>query len=313
MNSVDLPLYSPAPTWTGRDDGPGPEHARWHNVIRPADHRTRDSVVLLGYATDEGVLRNDGRQGAAAGPEALRSALGGLAVHDDIARADAGTVATVGDDLEQSQEEVSRRVAELIDAGNLVILLGGGHETAFASHRGLYLGLGKEAAAIVNLDAHFDLREAPVPTSGTPFKQIADLVGEDFRYTVFGISGPNNTRALFDTAEALDVHVVTDVALMSLTPAEAGQAAARACENAHAVHLSIDLDVLPASVAPGVSAPAGLGVSLEHIYAMALAVARTGKLRLVDVVELNPTYDADSRTAKTAARLINDMVAALPR
>lgn len=313
MNSLDLPLFSPAPTWTGRDDGPGAEHARWHSVITPATEDTRDAVVLLGYATDEGVLRNDGRQGAAAGPEALRAALGGLAVHDEISRADAGTVATVGDDLEESQEEVSRRVAELIERDNLVILLGGGHETAFASHRGLYRGLGEKSAPIVNLDAHFDLRSAERPTSGTPFKQIADLVGDGFDYSVFGISQANNTRVLFETADALDVRVVTDVDLASLSPEEAGAAAVQACVGADAVHLSIDLDVLPAAVAPGVSAPAGLGVALERIHAMAVAVARTGKLRLVDVVELNHSYDEDSRTAKTAARLISDIVAALPR
>ena len=45
---------------------------------------------------------------------------------------------------------------------------------------------------------------------------------------------------------------------------------------------------------------------------MCMAAARTGKLRLVDVVELNPTYDVDGRTAKVAARLIHDITTALP-
>ena len=76
------------------------------------------------------------------------------------------------------------------------------------------------------------------------------------------------------------------------------------------IHLSIDLDVLPAAVAPGVSAPAGLGVDLPLIHAICVALAATGKLRLVDVVELNPTYDVDGRTARVAARLINDIVTA---
>ena len=60
----------------------------------------------------------------------------------------------------------------------------------------------------------------------------------------------------------------------------------------------------------GVSAPASLGVSYERIRAMAVAIARTGKLALVDVVELNPTFDIDNRTAKAAARLIDDIVTA---
>src|SRR5690625_6539485 len=58
--------------------------------------------------------------------------------------------------LEGSQKELSSRVATLIDAGHLTVILGGGHETAFGSHRGLFRSLG--AAQIINLDAHFDLR-----------------------------------------------------------------------------------------------------------------------------------------------------------
>ena len=50
---------------------------------------------------------------------------------------------------------------------------------------------------VINLDAHFDLREAPEATSGTPFLQMAraDLAaGRAFDYTVLGIAAPANTR-----------------------------------------------------------------------------------------------------------------------
>ena len=88
MNTEKAELFTPAPEWSGRSDGPGPEHARWHSVI----NQSTDSpapVTLLGFASDEGVLRNGGRQGAAAGPAALRAALGSLAVHHEHALADA--------------------------------------------------------------------------------------------------------------------------------------------------------------------------------------------------------------------------------
>lgn len=307
---MNKPLYSAPSPWSGRHDGPGPAHARWHSVVQPDDGVSTGGVALLGFASDEGVRRNGGRPGAAAGPAALRSALGGLAIHDDKPRIDAGTVTTQGDDLAGAHEALSDSVEKLIRRDHLVVVLGGGHETAFGSHRGLYRGLDEKPAAIVNLDAHFDLRSADEATSGTPFRQIAELVGADFDYSVFGISRPNNTRVLFETAEALGTTIVTDEELIELSPAEAGTRAARTTTRRDAIHLSIDLDVLPAAVAPGVSAPAGLGVALEKVRAMALAVARTGRLRLVDVVELNPSFDVDSRTAKTAARLIDDIVAA---
>ena len=297
-------MFTPAPAWTGRNDGPGPEHARWHSVINTS---TAPGAALLGFATDEGVRRNGGRVGAADGPEALRAALGSLAVHDEFPRHDAGTVVTEGKDLESAQEEVSVKVEELVRAGHLPIVLGGGHETSFASGRGLAR---VRPAAIVNLDAHFDLRAADRPTSGTPFRQLAEVYGADFDYSVLGISRANNTKVLFDTARDLGVNVVLDEELAAVSAREAAQRALELLTDAESIHLSIDLDVLPAAVAPGVSAPAGFGVPLLHIHAIVRALAATGKLALVDIAELNPRFDIDGRTAKTAARLIDAIVTA---
>ncbi|MDK4231792.1 formimidoylglutamase [Corynebacterium accolens] len=302
MNTESAPLFTPAPEWSGRSDGPGPEHARWHSVINQAESAP---VTLLGFASDEGVLRNGGRQGAAAGPAALRTALGSLAVHHGHALADAGTITTQADDLDGAHDALSDKVEELVSSDTLPIILGGGHETAFGSHRGLFRARG--ATPIINLDAHFDLRHADHATSGTPFTQISQL-SDDFDYTVFGISRPNNTAVLFNDADKLGVNYTLDEELLNLTPAECGALATQATAAADKVHLSIDLDVLPASTAPGVSAPASLGVAYERIRALAVAIAATGKLALVDVVELNPTFDIDNRTAKAAARLIDDIV-----
>ena len=42
--------------------------------------------------------------------------------------------------------------------------------------------------------------------------------------------------------------------------------------------------------------------------AMCKALAASGKLRLVDIAEMNPYYDVDGRTARVAARLLDDMI-----
>jgi formiminoglutamase len=79
-------------------------------------------------------------------------------------------------------------------------------------------------------------------------------------------------------------------------------------EQVDVLYLTIDLDVLPASVAPGVSAPAGYGVPLPVISAACKQVAASGKLVHIDVAELNPAFDLDSGTAKVAARLVNTLL-----
>lgn len=291
--------------WTGRDDGPGPEHRRFfHTVSRPG--ALRPDAALLGFASDEGVHRNKGRVGAADGPTALRSALASLAVHDELTILDHGDVAVEGGDLEDGQRRLGEAIEAARQAAPLTVVLGGGHETAYGS----YLGLGhRPRLGVLNLDAHFDLREEDRPTSGTPFLQIArdrQAQGLDVHYAVLGVSTASNTGVLFDTAAELDAPWLLDDDCQEVGPPLAFTQ--RFLEDVDEVYLSIDLDVLPAASAPGVSAPAALGVPPFVIQAVCDAVVDSGKLVHLDVTELSPRFDSDSRTAKVAARLIHRVI-----
>lgn len=292
--------------WIGRDDGPGPEHRRFFRAVTAPAAGVHPDAALLGFASDEGVHRNKGRVGAVEGPTALRSALASLAVHEDITVVDHGDVAVDGSDLEDGQ----RRLGEAVDLARrdapLTIVLGGGHETAYGS----YLGLGQRPRlGVLNLDAHFDLRQEDRPTSGTPFLQIArdrQAHALDVHYAVLGVSTASNTGVLFDTAQELDASWLLDDDCQET----AGPLAFvhRFLQDVDEVYLSIDLDVLPAAAAPGVSAPAALGVPPFVIQAVCDAVTDSGKLIHLDVTELSPRLDTDQRTAKVAARLIHRVI-----
>lgn len=313
--TIDVP---PQP-WTGRFDGDGGDHRRWWQAVSPYAPGAAAPVqpaaprpaVLLGFASDEGVRRNKGRPGAALAPAAIRSALGPLAFHLDREVSDAGDVVVADGALEDGQARAGQSVAAMIDAGTLTVVLGGGHETAFAS----YLGVagsdavrGGRRLGVLNLDAHFDLRDEPLPSSGTPFLQMARAeaaAGRDFRYAVVGISEPNNTRALFGTAERLGVEYLLDE---DCTGERVHAFVGQFLDRVDVLYLTIDLDVLPASVAPGVSAPAAYGVPLPVITALCRQVADSGKLLHFDVAELNPGFDVDGRTAKVAARLVSTLL-----
>lgn len=302
-----------SPAWVGREDGPSPQHSLWFTTITPLPEPSAadPGAALLGFASDEGVRRNHGRPGAVEGPDAIREMLGWLAVHDEHHRYDAGTVHVDDRDLEGAHDQLAGAVSRLIEAGHLPVVLGGGHELGIGSHRGLRHALGDQRApAIVNLDAHLDLREMAQATSGTPFRQAAEEFGEDFPYTVLGVSMADNTRFLFESAAELGARYATDDELTAMSPAEAADLALHTVADREAIHLSIDLDVLSASLTPGVSSPSAVGVPLPQIRAICLALAQTGKLRLVDVAELNPSLDVDKRTARMAARLIHEITQA---
>ena len=127
---------------------------------------------------------------------------------------------------------------------------------------------------------------------------------------VVGISRANNTRALFATAAALDVPFLDDDA--ASRPGVVAAFVGEWLRGVDRVHLTLDLDALPAAVAPGVSAPAGFGVPLDAVRTAVREVAASGKLGLLEVAELNPRFDVDGRTARTAARLVDETLRLLP-
>lgn len=295
-------------SWQGRVDADetGPSE-RWHQRVQPLSGTSEGGVTLVGFAVDEGVRRNSGRAGAAQGPQALRAALAGMPVLGEPALFDAGDVQSDEEGLEVAQEQFAAHVAAAIRRGSLPLGLGGGHEIAWGSFQGIKRARPTARLLVLNLDAHFDLRVATRPNSGTPFLQAQQWCasnGQSFDYRVLGISRFANTEALFERARSLQVRYWLDEELQEREGAlEAQQALAadlRACD---AVYLTVCLDVLPASLAPGVSAPAALGVPLVRIEAVIEQVMRSGKLVAADLAELNPSLDRDGITARVAARL----------
>jgi formiminoglutamase len=307
--------------WQGRiDSAEGERGKRWHQIVRPLEDSTdTGGVALIGFACDAGVVRNHGRAGARQGPTAVRAILGNMPVRRCQSIADAGDVLSVanGDDdgLETAQQALSDAVAAVLSRSKLPVAIGGGHEMAFGSFGGLARHLATLEKAprigIINLDAHFDLRMAERASSGTPFRQIAEDCqrrGWPFHYCVLGISDFGNTEALFDRARALGVRWMLDEE-MHVAHLEQVQAmlAAFIAQVDH-LYFTVCLDVLPAAVAPGVSAPATRGVPLEVVEPVIDLIAASGKLRLADIAELNPAFDIDQRTARVAARLLARIV-----
>ncbi|AOJ05482.1 formimidoylglutamase [Burkholderia mayonis] len=298
--------------WRGRsDDGEPGDTRRLFDQIEPFTGAalSSDAAVIVGFGSDEGVRRNKGRVGAAHGPGELRRALAGLPAKPAVTLRDAGDVVCDNGDLEGAQAELAKVVCETLACGGRPLVLGGGHEVAWGTYRGLRAWLGDGGArrlTIVNFDAHFDLRQARPANSGTPFDQIAcDCAarGLAFDYVCLGISDLANTAALFERARQLGVQYVADAQMQERHLPGLLDRLDRLLDAADALYLSIDLDVLPAATAPGVSAPASLGVPLSVVEAMVLRIRASGKLLAADIAEYNPALDQDRRTARAAARL----------
>jgi formiminoglutamase len=317
-------VYSP-PTlalWSGRsDEEDGPTATRWHQKVETWDRASElaGAATLIGFACDEGVRRNQGRPGASAGPDAIRRALGNLAFPGGQRALDAGNVVCEGDALEAAQSELAELVRETLARGGLPIVLGGGHEVAWGSFQGLtrHLGAGGEVCVgVVNFDAHFDLRNPrPLGTSGTPFRQIAEHCRsqrQPFEYKVIGVNPSANTGALFEYARAQGVTWHSDVECCEPHFERLAHGLDQFVRRVTHLHISVCLDVFPASRAPGVSAPAAIGVEPALVVRLirelrALAERYKVQWALAEVAELNPTHDEANRTQALAARIVHEL------
>lgn len=309
-----------ADLWSGRDDSAEQgDTRRLYQVLQRGAAYGAGDAVLMGFACDAGVRRNHGRPGAANAPTEARRKLAGLPIGRLQALWDAGDVTCEGDALEPAQQVLARRVTEILDARARLVVIGGGHETAWGDFQGLRDHLFKaqksESLAIINFDAHFDLRTSRPGSSGTPFDQILEdsrAKGLPVQYACFGISPIGNTTGLYAHAQELGVHYVADDQMQErFLPERLADIAAIVGQADH-VYLTIDTDVLPAYVAPGVSAPAPMGVPLCVIEACIQLIHASGKLRLADIAEFNPEHDIDGRTARVVARIVWQLLQPAP-
>jgi formiminoglutamase len=296
--------------WNGRvDEQDGELGFRWHQKVEFLEYPYEQSsgVAFLGFECDEGVKRNKGRVGASKGSDELKKAMGGFAYHQTSKLYDCGKV-VANEDLEKSQEELALHVTALLKNNHFPMVLGGGHEVAFGSFMGLYNHF-KDDIAIINFDAHFDLRKNKVATSGTPFAQIASTCKE-FNYMCLGVSKAANTKALFAQAEALHVKYILDTKMTYMYINDIKEKLDNFLKQKEYIYITIDTDVFPAYQVPAVSAMAGRGVDVGLVYDVLeyLFENYRNKIKLVDIAEYNPKYDINEIGKKVVSRLIYDIV-----
>ncbi len=280
----------------------GPDDRRIGHLLQAEATGDGPWAALIGFPCDVGVARNNGRPGAAGGPEALRrwlykftpdARVEGMAALVERSR-DLGDL-TLSGDLDADQALLGQVVADVLRDGGIPVVLGGGHETAFGHFLG-YVEAGLDVA-ISNVDAHADVRELNDGQghSGSPFRQALEHDSGRCRdYRVAGLQPQSVSRSHLAYLEQkgcrhwfrdkTDESVLTD-----LFPRDVNH------------YATFCLDAVDSAFAPGVSAPAADGLMPAFWLAAAERAGANPVGRSFDVVELNPRFDVDERTARLAA------------
>ncbi|MFY1048257.1 formimidoylglutamase [Chryseobacterium sp. GP-SGM7] len=298
--------------WQGRLDG---EELLYHRIFQRVKEESNydlistNDFVLHGFAVDEGVRRNKGRQGAKDAPDIIRKNISNFpVVRPEFSLLDFGNLNCEDGNLENSQNELAKNVSKVLLKGGKSIVLGGGHEVTFGHYRGVRTAFPEQKIGIINFDAHFDNRQPENgvgASSGTGFWQIAQE-GE-INSLHIGIQRNSNTLKLFDTAHQFGMkYILADELFFENLPS-VYERVNELAESVDVLYMTICMDVFNASIAPGVSASAYNGIFADaafmHLYRHIL---RNEKLVALDIAEVNPQFDIQQRTARLAASLANE-------
>lgn len=281
-------------------------------VLRGEKNVTDDIAVgIVGVPTDEGVKRNGGRTGAKDGPDAIRTEFykrtpfvtGKEKSPSSVTVFDFGDV-KCGKTLEETHDRLIEVVRTLADAGIIPIVLGGGHDIAYPNFLGF--SSGKKNVGVINIDTHLDYRK-PIPkrNSGTSFRQMLDHQGSALNaMNLVEVGIQSFANAADHYSELIErgatVFSLRDVRKDGITKT-LELAYELATSSTDSLYISFDLDVVHSADAPGVSAPLPTGFTAEEFLTAALFAGKRRKTKIIDIVELNPKYDHDGRTAKLAA------------
>ena len=293
-------------------------------------------VRIIGAPVDYGA----NRRGVDMGPSAIRYA--GLA--DSLAaagerpiddgdlfapRAAARENDDEGDEHEKAKflpevrevcETIGDRVERVIDEGEYPLVVGGDHSIAIGSVHG---SARDRDIGVLWFDAHADLNTPSTSPSGNVHGMpLAALLGYDEFADAEWANAPGVTessvayvglRSVDDgeresiqdsditafTMADIDERGITDVVESALAVVTA---------DTDGIHVSLDLDWLDPSAAPGVGTPVRGGATYREAHAAFETVAkhdeRYGSLRSMDVVEVNPILDESNETASLTTELV---------
>ena len=267
-------------------------------------------VAYLGVPFDGGCSF---RPGARFGPGAIRQASRNLrtqwhpayetAPFDDHQAADAGDVSCSPFCIGDALTTIEVTADEVLTRAKAVVSLGGDHTIALPLLRSVNKIHGP--VALLHIDAHLDTWDtyfgAP-HTHGTPFRRAAEekLYLQECSVHV-GIRGPLYSKLDLERDAALGFMVIhcdefTTRGIADIAARIKGRIGDRP------VYLSIDIDSLDPSAAPGTGTPEVAGMTSREMLLL-LRALQGMQFVGADIVEVSPAYDHAEITSLAAATI----------
>lgn len=198
---------------------------------------------------------------------------------------------------------------------DFALYLGGDHSISIGS---IAAAAQNEPLGVLWIDAHGDFNTPETSPSGNIHGMpVATLVGEGAPDLVnVGYPGPKlqpvhivqiGIRDLDEQERRRLMHSGINVYTMrhvdELGMAAVARQALDRLRHLKRIHVSLDMDSLDPAVAPGVGTPVPGGLSYREAHLLMEILGDNGRVRSLDIVEINPILDNMNQTAEMAVEL----------
>jgi arginase len=284
------------------------------------------TIAIIGATVDLGA----GRRGVDMGPSAIRYAglrqrlesLGNTVA--DLGNINAAPAETYPppapgerlrylDPIVTLNAALAARVADVVAAGMLPLILGGDHSIAMGSVAG---SARHRRLGLLWVDAHADFNTHETTPSGNIHgMSLAALVGHgapalastppaiaEHHIALVGVRDIDAEEREALRRSAIHIYTMHDIDRRGMA-AVMDEALGFISAGTDGVHLSLDLDALDPRDAPGVGTPVPGGISYREAHLAMELIAQSGHLRSMDLVEVNPILDERNNTAALAVEL----------
>jgi arginase family enzyme len=248
-------------------------------------------------------------------PELLRKTLKRIGRYDvEIGRAlftpirDRGDVGLDGLTIEQATDPIRDAVAASLGDHALTLLAGGNN--AITRPAVLALGIPLDRVGLITLDAHFDMRDLDEGLSnGNPVRALMQdgLPGRNIAQV--GLASFANTAKMHRDALDAGNRVVSIEEVRRDGIRKAVELAMEQMNNADAIVLDCDIDVIDRAQMPGAPGARPGGMHVSDFYWAVRRIASDHRVRVIDLTEWDPSLDASDLSALTAARWVAECVA----
>jgi len=200
---------------------------------------------------------------------------------------------------------ITMSVRDIIRKKVFPVVLGGDHSITFPVIRAFK----KIPMDIVHFDTHTDFLDEEFGIKfchANPIKRSSELNNVN-KITQIGIRGLVNPIYMTEEAMKYGTNIITAEKAIK----QGMNWVIEQIPEAENIYVTIDIDALDPSCAPGTGTPEPGGFNYLQMREMLTALPKKGNIIGFDLVEVNPLYDPAGITGQLAARIIIDFLAAI--